>query len=130
MDPMLRMLQRDERRLMSGTCKITRPPAGSEPLFDPGTGTYTKAPATVVYDGACHVAAMPTDRRVVQANENAVSLRTYEVLLPIAVAALNDDAFEMTTSDDPELVGMGAVVIDVLKGDWETSRRLVVQEEA
>ena len=126
MIPNLDMLSRYARRFQQAACTITAD--GGDPTFDPATGTYTDPPRVTVYDGGCLVQPASGDR-VVQFEEQAVSLRTYEVHLAGAAAGVQvGQQVEVTSGRDPDLDGLELVVVDVEKSSTLTSRRLICEE--
>lgn len=126
MIPNLDMLSRYAQRFQQAACLVTE--SGGEPTFDPATGTYTDPARVTVYTGGCLV--QPAGgQRVVQFEEQAVSLRTYEVHLTGAAPGVEPGhQVDVTSGRDPDLDGLLLVVLDVEKSSTLTSRRLICEE--
>ena len=126
MIPNLDMLSRYGRRFQQAACVVSE--AGGDPTFDPTTGQYTDPPRVTVYEGGCLV--QPAGgQRVVQHEEQAVSLRTYEVHLTGAAPGCQvGQQVSVSSVRDPDLDGLALVVIDVEKSSTLTSRRLICEE--
>lgn len=114
------------RRMHRSTCVIERAVDGEGP-FNPDTGEHDPAPPTELYAGSCHAA--PTGgARVVTFGEGPVTLKTYDVELDGPVDGLAvGDRVRFVTSPDPTLVEADAVVLEVLKADTVTNRRIIVE---
>jgi hypothetical protein len=99
-------LREDIEATLPDTCRITRAGAG-ERVFNNATGKWDEPPRTVLYDGLpCRAAAWQGQSNVVQAGEQPVSLRGYNLTLPVSVDDLAvDDSVEILTSEDSYLVG-------------------------
>ena len=108
-------------------CTITRA-STSEPTFDPDTGTYTTPAPTTLYSGIACRAAPFTGDRVVQAGEEPVTLRFYNVTLPVTTTGIEvDDLIAVTTSADPDLVGTSLRVRDSRASSMGAQRRVTAE---
>jgi hypothetical protein len=116
--------------LMVDACTISRPDA--EGALNETTGQRTPSAGAQVYAGSCRVKVQATADRVVEAAERPVSLRTYDVSVPITVTDVHvDDVLRITASVlDQALVGLRLRVVDVAKGTHLTARRLVCEEQS
>jgi hypothetical protein len=126
MIPNLDVLAQYARRFQQAACTITTD--GGDPTFDPTTGTYTDPARVTIYTGGCLV--QPAGgQRVVQFEEQAVSLRTYEVHLSgVASGVEPGQQVAVTSSRDTDLDGLDLVVLDVEKSSTLTNRRIICEE--
>ncbi len=118
-----------ERLRMRTTVTITRGTAGG-PVFNPNTGTYDYPTAPEVYAGRAHVRPTGATPRVVEAGGQAVSLKTYDVVLPEGSDAAEDDTLTVTASPDAALVNTELRVLDAPGDDRQGNRRLTAVEAA
>lgn len=105
-------------------------PSGA-PVFDKETGTYSQTAGELVYEGPCRVRVAGQGRGdvVVQAGEEPITLRTYDVTLPWDATGIEvDHVLAVTESSDSALVGRPLRVRDVRFGSWDLGRRLVVED--
>ena len=115
MSYMLRMLAREDRKLMTTIVDVVR-----------GVHPDTQ---TVQEDLECIVRPSQRATRQVQSGAETVSLHIYEVTVPHDAPPLHRaDVLTVKASRDSYLVGRHLVVIEVLADDWHASRRLVCQE--
>lgn len=117
--------------LMTDTCTVTRPGA-TEPVYDPGTDTYTYPGGTEVYSGKCRVKQADTIDQDRQAGEAVVGARRYVVSLPMSVTGVRrGDSVTVDTSVlDGALPGVVLRVLGAAKGSQITARRLACEEES
>lgn len=116
-----------QRRRMKTTVLVSR----GEPTrtFDPDTGTYTNVPGPTVWTGKAHV--RPTDlvARVVESAGAAVSLRTYDVVIPAGIGGPQvNDYVKVTASTDASLMGRNLRLLDTPGDDRQGNRHLVAVE--
>lgn len=128
--PNLAAHRRRIRRRMTATIEASYP---GPTVYDPELG-YSVATRVVVWSGPAHVRPTPTQARVVEAAGEAVSLRTYDVWLPVdAVTAVEGKPVTVKvtgSSGDPRFPGMVLTILDRPLDDWQTARRLVCQTAA
>lgn len=128
------ILRRGRKRreaLMRSTCRIWRP-GTADPVFDPATGEYTRAPETLVYEGICQI--KPTFSPAEQDGSSAerqLVLNAYNIILPWGeITAENAvdvaDEVELTGGDEVWAIGQRLPVGWVEYGDARTHRRLAV----
>jgi hypothetical protein len=124
--PHLGSLAAYSRRMHRSTCTVERAVDGEGP-FDPTTGAHTPLPPDVLYDGTCHV--QPTGgARVVEFGEGPVTLNLYDVELDGTVDGLAvGDTVRFGTSPDPQVASSVGVVLETVKRDTITNRRLIVE---
>lgn len=122
------LLQNAVLQTMSDTVKITRAGAG-DPVFNETTGQYEDPTPTTLYASqVCRIGSVGMQGNVVQAGEQPVSLRLYNVTLPIGVDDLAiNDTVEVLSSEDAYLVGKTLRVEDV-KGTFHAVQRRVTAE--
>jgi hypothetical protein len=109
------------------TCEIRAP--GTEPVFDPMTGTYSSAEGPVVYSGRCLLRPPAVVATVVVVGEQPVSLRSFDLTLPWdTVGVAVGHKVTMVSSGDPHLVGRIFRVVDVLGGSEAPHRRCRVED--
>lgn len=111
---MLRMLAREDRRLM--TTKVTV----SRGVWPSVTNVATDVPAVVRPSG--------TSRRTVQSGGDQLDVAAYDVRLPAGQDVVEGDVLTVTASRDSEMVGRWLTVDHVLVDEWQTSRRVVCSE--
>lgn len=113
MSYLLRMLRREDRRLLSGRCTLSR---GVYPDLD------------TVEDVPCRV--RPSQRAVteVQSGGEEVALHLYDVRLFADQDVARGDVVTVTRSADPLLVGRWLTVVEVVTDEWQTTRIAVCME--
>lgn len=111
------------------TCTITRA-SDDAPVFDSEYGTYEDPEPTTLYESvACRAAPWVGDR-VVQAGEQPVTLRAYNVTLPVSVTGLEvDDLIEITDSAEPELDGKVLRIKDPRASSMGVQRRVTAEDD-
>jgi hypothetical protein len=110
--------------MLPDRCTIRQP--GST-AFD--AGTYTSTTGAVVYEGPCRVHPQGRSDAVVQAGEEPVTQRTYDVTLPSSASGIEvDHVLTVTESADPDLVGRPLRVRDAKVASVHVQRRLVVED--
>jgi hypothetical protein len=119
------LLQQAVLQTMSDTVKITR---AGEPTVNETTGQETyPTPTTLHNTQQCRIGPWG-GQNVVQAGEQPVSLRIYNVTLPIEIDDLQvNDSIEVLTSQDSYLVGKTLRVEDI-KGVFHGVQRRVTAE--
>jgi hypothetical protein len=123
----LPQLRHHAESLMGDTCGIRGP--GTEPVFDPATGTYTSTDGDVVYEGKCRLRPPSTVATVVVVGEQPVSLRSFDLTLPWETTGVAvGQQVTMLASGDPHLVGRIFRVVDVLGGTQTVQRRCRVED--
>lgn len=113
---MLRMLRREDRRLLTGRCTITR-------------GTYPDH-ADVATDVHCVV--RPSSHAVVDvdlAGAEQVAIHAYDVRLPVDQDIARGDVVTVTRSADPLMQGRWLTVFAVVTDEWVTTRIAVCKED-
>lgn len=107
-------------------CKIQIGPAGTQPVFDPGSGTTKTRPVDPVYDGDAALAPVSSsDGRRVDAADQVVLVRSYEITLPVDVAGLRKShRVLIVESPDAMLTGQLLTVDSIERGDRRFSRVL------
>lgn len=115
-------------KTMSDKVKITRAGTG-DPVFNPGTGgNVDPAPQVLYASQACRIGPWGGQGNVVQAGEQPVSLRIYNITLPIEIDDLEvNDMLEVLSSHDSYLVGKKLRVEDV-KGVFHGIQRRLTAE--
>ncbi len=115
------------QRMHRSTCVVEVP--SGDPVFDPTSGQYTTPPADTLYSGSCQ--ATPTGgARVVEFGEGPTTLKTYDVGLDGPVDGIPVGAeVRFTSSPDPDLATATLVVLEVLKTDTVTNRRLIAEHQ-
>lgn len=89
----------------------------------------------VVWSGRASVRPTERSSRVVDSAGEAVSLGTYDLMLPLgavvpSINEIGDVSLEVTASRDPRLVGTILYVKDRPLDDWGTAVRLVAATSA
>jgi hypothetical protein len=91
-------------------------------------GSYTTTPGAVVYQGPCRVHPQGSDV-VVEAGEQPVTQRTYDVTLPSTASGIEvDQVLTVTVSADPDLVGRPLRVTDAKVASIHVQRQLVAED--
>lgn len=113
-DYLLRMLARDDRRLMRSRVTVSR-------------GTW---PDVTVVDEDVPAVVRPsgTSRRTVKSASDELDMAAYDVRLPAGQDVAEGDVLTVTASRDAEMVGRWLTVDHVMVDDWQTSRRVVCSE--
>jgi hypothetical protein len=128
-DTELASMRTVSEQLMTSACTIRR--KSGDDVFNPDTGELEPAETTTIYTGSCHIRPSNLNERVVEFGGRAVSLRVYNVILPVAAApaavAVGDE-LEVTTSADPDLLGLKFNVLDAPGDSRVIARRLIVEE--
>lgn len=98
-------------------------------MFNPGTGQNDDPARVTLYTNQpCRIAAWQGTDRVVDAGEQPVSLRGYNVTLPVSVDDLEvDDWIEVTVSQDSYLVGKNLRVEDPKGSSLGVQRRITAE---
>lgn len=110
--------------MLPDRCAIRHP--GSTVFAD---GNYTTTPGAVVYEGPCRVHPQGRSDTVVQAGEEPVTQRTYDVTLPSSASGIEvDHVLTVSESADPDLVGRPLRVRNVMVASVHVQRRLVVED--
>ena len=123
-DDLLLMFRRDEVEDFRAEGTLERLDGKT---FNPATGTYGKT-WTTIYQGDCTFRPIPTGGRRVEAGDQTVMHRTYELTVPVDVLPRVQDRFTLTSSPDPQAAGTVVTVEDVVKDDWIASRKCICQE--
>lgn len=126
--------------LMTDTCRITKPGAGTGP-FDEATGTYTPPDPIPVYEGPCLLqirADVNSNVVEVTAGEREIAYQTAILSIPItapvgstgnpADVRIDMTAIYLTAENDPSLVGRQFRIKATLVKTRATARRLRVTE--
>lgn len=116
MSYMLRMLRREDRRLLTGRCTITR-------------GAYPDH-VTVGSDVPCVV--RPSSNATVDvdvAGGEQVAIHMYDVRLPVDQDVSRGDVITITQTADPLLQGRWLSVFEVVNDEWMTTRIAVCKED-
>lgn len=111
---MLKMLAREDRRLMTSRVTITR---GTWPNL---TTVAADVPALV----------RPTDMATRTVSQGGAELQVagYMVRVDAAEDVLEGDVLTVTASRDEEMVGRWLTVDELVVDEWQTSRRLICME--
>jgi hypothetical protein len=110
---MLRMLRREERRLLTGRCTITR-------------GTYPDL--TSVVGVPCVVRPKSSGLSETMQGGAALVQNFYDVRLSETADVRRGDVLTITASDDPQMVGRFLTVRESTIDEWQTVRRVVCEE--
>lgn len=111
---MLRMLAREDRRLMTSRVTISR-------------GTWPDV-ATVAEDVPALVRPSDAAVRTVSQGGSELQLAGYLVRVDADTDVLEGDVLTVTGSRDEVMVGRWLTVDHVQVDDWQTSRRLICME--
>lgn len=108
---------------MTAECRVLRPPASGEAVFDEDTATSVLPDPTVVYEGLCRVAREPLATTTVVVADRPNHNARYRVVLPAGAAlAQVGDIITITRCDgDPTVVGGRLHVTEVPHGSilWQ-----------
>jgi hypothetical protein len=109
---------------MNDRCSIGR--GALTQAFDETTMTYTaQAPAPVASDVPCRVQPAPQRDHIVDAASEPVTLRRYQVSVPISITDVQvDDHVTITTSRDAGLLGRSLRVLEFGAGTYQGERLL------
>lgn len=107
---------------------LTRPDPDAPPVFDPDTGSTTRAVLTV-YTGACRLQALDVGDNAALTGEQQVTSHTYRVSLPYTADPAVGDTLTVTASSDPTLVGRMLRVTDVTRGSLVWQRDLIATDD-
>lgn len=118
---------------MVDMCIIQRDLRGNyDEVLDRDTGQLVQPDPNylTVYEGKCNMTTLREQERLTEVGERLVSLRTYRILLPVAVTTVFvGDLFTLTSASvDPQVVGRPMSVLDVDSRSLATYRRIVVQD--
>lgn len=110
---------------MTARCVIDRPDPDAAPVFDPVTGTTTRARITV-HEGPCRVQRRSVAESERTSGDQEVTTADYLVVIehdadPVLVA----DRVTITESSDPTLTGHALMVAAVMRGSLRWERDLV-----
>lgn len=98
--------------LLADTGRISR--GGGPPVFDPATGTFTPAAATVVHEGPCRVRMPQTGGQSDIFGDAEVTTTRFLITFPHTIPdVLIDDVVTITVSDDPHIGGRAFRVVAV-----------------
>ena len=114
MSYMLKMLAREEKRLLTGRCTVTR---GDWPEYE-----------TVDTDVGCVVRPSQQHTTEVTSGGQQVSLHVYEVRVPWDLDVERGDMLTVDKSRDPKMVGRALTVVEVVADEWAATRMVVCQE--
>lgn len=105
---MLRMLRREDRRLLTGRAALTR-------------GTW---PDVVTVDPDVHCRVRPSLRHTVEVSSGGeqVALSVYDVRVPYETDIRRGDVLTLTRSADALQVGWWTTVVEVVVDEWVTTR--------
>ncbi len=93
---------------------LTRPGTTSGTI-DPVTGDYTPSAGTVVYSGPCRVRKPGLEALQLVFGDISTTVARYLVNLPHDAPLMQvGDVFTLTSSDDPEILGVGMRVVSVV----------------
>lgn len=109
--------------LMTSRCVIFH---RGEPLTDPETGEVTATDGDPIYDGICRVRPV-SSRGGGQVDAGGAVLYTFDYLVsvPFAVTGITEgDRVSVTSSLDPDLIGVDIEVRRVNRGETISARRL------
>ena len=124
--PHLESLAAYGQRMHRSTCTIERAVDGQGP-FDPDTGEHTPLPPQIMYTGTCQV-DVAGGARVVEFGEGPTTLNVYDVELDGPVDGITvGDVVRFGTSPDPQVAAAVGVVLEAIKKDTVTNRRLIVE---
>lgn len=123
MIPNLESLAAQGRRMHRSRCVIETVTQG--PL-DPDTGLHSET-VVELYQGSCQVAPA-SGARVVEFGEGPTTLQVYDVELAGPVDGIPVEArVRFTVSPDPAVAGASGRVLEAIKSDTVTNRRLLVE---
>lgn len=124
----LALLREDVEATLLDECVVTR--AGSQGAFNESTGLYAASTGSTVYSGACRVAQMTEQDRLVNFGDRSVGLVAYVATLPYDAPELHkDDLFTVTTSNDEQLLTKALEVHSVKYGSLLTGRKVILEEK-
>lgn len=121
--------------LMLDTCRITR--SSGEPVWDEGTGTYTPAAASLLYEGRCKVQTYQAFESTPEAGERRITIQRYYLHVPVQTNVApsevvkyqsGDDVEILTSAHNPALPGTRFVVQGAHDKSLQTAHRLLVDE--
>ena len=105
---MLRMIRREDRRLFTGRCTVTR-------------GTWPDV-VTAYTDLPCLVRPSQRATTEVSSGGEQVSLAVYDVRVPYDTELRRGDVVTLTRSQDVLQVGEWVTVVEVVVDEWTASR--------
>lgn len=124
----LQLLRDDVEATLLDECVITRP--GAQGAFNEDTGLYADTADSTIYEGACRVAQMSEQDRLVNFGDRSVGLVAYVATLPYDTPELRkDDLFTLTTSNDEQLLDKVLEVHSVKYGSLLTGRKVILEEK-
>lgn len=124
----LALLRDDVEATLFDECAVTRP--GARGSFNESTGSYAGSAGASVYSGACRVAQMSEQDRLVNFGDQETGLVAYVATLPFDAPELHkDDLFTVTASDDAQLLTKELEVHSVKYGSLLTGRKVILEEK-
>lgn len=126
--------RRTAEAAMTVQISFARPGSGTPGAFDPATGTRgaPTGPQSLLRTAARVQATAAADHPV-NAAEQVVTLRTYQVSVPWDVTGLQVDDVGTVTAigedDDPDLLGARLRVRDVVVGSITWQRNLICEQD-
>ena len=123
----LALIREDVTATMGEECVITR--SGARGAFNTTTGVYADTADSTIYQGACRVAQMSEQDRLVTFGDQEVGLVAYVLSLPFDAPALQkDDVVTFTTTHDEELLTKTLEVHSVKFGGINAKRKVILEE--
>lgn len=127
-DAELALIREDVEATLFDACQITRP--GAPGTFNTTTGAYASSAGSTIYEGACRVAQMSEQDRLVNFGDRETGLVAYVATLPFDAPELHkDDLFTVTESDDTQLLTKQLEVHSVKYGSLLTGRKVILEEK-
>lgn len=122
-------------RLMTDTCRITRPGDGQGP-FNSDTGQYDPPPPVTVYEGPCRIPPRGTaSTTTANAGEQSFQVGEYPFEIPVdgdgyvagEEVATGQTVTYLTAKYDPSLVGRVFGIVDPVYQSQATRRRFKIK---
>lgn len=124
----LALIREDVTATMGEECVITR--SGARGAFNEATGTYADTADSTIYEGACRVAQMSEQDRLVTFGDQEVGLVAYVLSLPYDAPEVHkDDLVTFTTAHDEELLTRTLEVHSVTFGGLNAKRKVILEEK-
>ena len=123
-------IRADVEELFEDQCTILRPDPTDPPVLNKATGLFVGGTFLTIYSGECFITPIISRRdRFDEVGQGLVFTRQYRVGIPWTEDDVQiRDLYTTTATDDPQLLGRGMLVRDVLVGTNLGYRRLTVQD--